>query len=154
MEQIVGSLFGVSYHTFDTLYDLLFTTERVIACIIQHPNDLRYRLTLREFFFGHVLAKREERTKRMEIAQERRHRLRAKPISELATLHPSNFEIRYSEVTSVEITSGLFQPQLKLDISKLPTTKQQIIRFTIPRGQITEAKRLLNLVLASKVRGK
>jgi hypothetical protein len=151
MEQIVGSLFGVSYHTFDTLYDLLFTTERVIACIVQHPNDFRYRLTLKEFFIGHILAKRTEQFKRTEIAQERRHRLQAKPISELVTLHPSNFEIRYGEVTSVEITRGLFQPQLKLDTSKLPTTKQ-IIRFTIPKSQITEAQRLLKLVLASKVR--
>lgn len=153
MEQIVGSLFGVSCHTFDTLYDLIFTTERVIACIIQHPNDFRYRLTLKEFFFGHMLAKRAERFKRMELAQERRHRLQAKPISELVTLHHSNFEIRYNEITSVEITRGLFQPQLKLDTSKLPTTKQ-IIRFTIPKSQITEAQRLLRLVLASKVREK
>ena len=153
MEQIVGSLYGVSYHTFDTLYDLLFTTERVIACIVQHPNDFRYRLTLKEFFFGHILAKRTEQFKRKEIAQERRHRLQAKPISELVTLHSSNFEIRYSEITSVEITRGLFQPQLKLDTSKLSTTKQ-IIRFTIPKSQITEAQRLLRLVLASRVREK
>jgi hypothetical protein len=151
MEQIVGSLFGVSYHTFDTLYDLLFTTERVIACIVQHPNDFRYRLTLKEFFIGHILAKRTEQFKRTEIAQKRRHRLQAKPISELVTLHPSNFEIRYGEINSVEITRGLFQPQLKLDTSKVPTTKQ-IIRFTIPKSQITEAQRLLKLVLASKVR--
>jgi len=153
MEQIVGSLFGVSYFTFDTLYDLLFTTERVIACIIQHPDDFQYRLTLKEFFFGHMLAKRTERFKRMEIAQARRHRLQEKPTSELVALHPSNFEIRYSEVTSVEIPRGLFQPQLKLDTSKLPTTRQ-IIRFTIPRGQIPDAQRLLKLVLASKVKGK
>jgi len=153
MEQIVGSLYGVSYHTFDTLYDLLFTTERVIACIVQHPNDFRYRLTLKEFFFGHSLAKRTEQFKRTEIAQERRHRLQAKPISELVTLHHSNFEIRYNEITSVEITRRLFQPQLKLDTSKLPTTKQ-IIRFTISKSQITEAQRLLRLVLASKVREK
>jgi len=135
MEQIVGSLFGVSCHTFDTLYDLIFTTERVIACIIQHPNDFRYRLTLKEFFFGHMLAKRAERFKRMEIAQERRHRLQAKPISELVTLHPLNFEILYSGVNSVEITGGLLQPQLKLDTSKLPT-KKRIIRFTIPRDKL------------------
>jgi len=153
MEQIIGSLFGVSYHTFDTLYDLLFTTERVIACIIQHPNDFHYRLGLKEFFFGNSLSKRKEQFKRTEIAQKRRHRLQAKPISELVTLHPLNFEIRYSEVTSVEIKRGLFQTQLKLDTSKLPTTKQ-VIRFTIRKSQITEAQRLLKLVLASKVKEK
>jgi hypothetical protein len=153
MEQIVGSLFGVSYQTFDTLYDLLFTTERVIACIIQHPNDFRYRLTLKEFLFGHILAKRTERSKRVEIARARRRSLQEKSISEFVDLHPSNFEIRYSEVTSVEITRGLLQPQLKLDTSTLLTAKQ-IIRFTIPREQIPEAQRLLKLVLASKVKEK
>ena len=153
MEQIVGSLFGVSYQTFDTLYDLLFTTERVIACLIQHPNDFRYRLTLKEFLFGHILAKRTERSKRVEIARARRRSLQEKSVNEFVYLHPSNFEIRYSEVMSVEITRGLFQPQLKLDTSKLLTAKQ-IIRFTIPREQIPEAQRLLKLVLASKVKEK
>lgn len=153
MEQIVGTLYGVNFHTFDTLYDLLFTTERVIACIIQHPNDVPYRFTWKEFIFGHSMAKRTAQFKQREIIKERRHRRQEKPISELVTLHPSNFEIRYSEVTSIEIPRGLLQSQLKLDTSKPPTTRR-IIHFTIPRDQIPEAQRLLKLVLASKVKKK
>jgi hypothetical protein len=39
MEKIIGSLVGVNGHTFDIVYDLFFTTERVIAVIIRHPAD-------------------------------------------------------------------------------------------------------------------
>jgi len=153
METVVGSLVGVSYHTFDTVYDLLFTTERVIAFIIQHPADIPYRPTWREFFFGGMLTKRTEQPERAKIAQARRHTLQEKSIDELVTVDPLNFEIRYSEVTSVKITRGLFLSQLRFDASKLPTTRQTI-RFTLSKKQIPDAQRLLELVLASKIEGR
>ena len=40
LEEVIGSLVGVSGSSFDTLYDLFFTTERVIAVLIQHPADV------------------------------------------------------------------------------------------------------------------
>jgi hypothetical protein len=153
MEKIVGSLGGVSHHTFDTVYDLLFTTERVIAFIIQHPNDTPYRSTsmLKDLFLGGMLTKRMEQSERVEITQARRRSLQEKSIDELVALHPLNFEIRYREVTSVEVTRGLFQSQLRFDASNLPTARQ-IIRFTISKEQIPDAQRLLELVLAPKMK--
>lgn len=153
MEEVVGSLVGVSYHTFDTVYDLLFTTERVIAFIIQHPADIPYHATWREFLFGGMLAKRTEQPERAKIAQARRHTLQEKSIDELVTVHPLNFEIRYSEVNSVKITRGLFLSQLRFDTSKLPTTRKTI-RFILSKRQIPDAQRLLELVLASKIEGR
>jgi len=155
MEKIVGSLVGVSYHTFDNVYDLLFTTERVIACNIQHPSDTAYRFTsmLKEVLLGRMLTNRMEQPERERILQARRHSLQEKPIDELVALRPSNFEIRYSEVTSVEITRGLLQSQLKFEVPKLSPTRQ-IISFTLSEEQIPDAKRLLELVLASKIKGK
>jgi hypothetical protein len=155
MEKILGSLVGVSYHTFDTVYDLLFTTERVIAFIIQHPTDIPYGSTsmLKALFLGSVLTKGAEQSERAKITQARRRNLQEKPIDELVTLHPSNFEIRYSEVTSVEITRGLLQTQLRFGASNLPTTRQ-IIRFTLSKEQIPDAQRLMELALASKIKGK
>lgn len=155
MEKIVGSLVGVSYHTFDNVYDLLFTTERVIACNIQHPNDTSYRFIsiLKEVFLGRMLTNRMEQSEQAKIIQARRHSLQEKPIDELVALHPSNFEIRYSEVTSVGITRGMFQSQLRLNVPKLSPTRQ-IIRFTLSEEQISDAQRLLELVLASKIKGK
>jgi len=155
MEKIVGSLVGVSYHTFDNIYDLLFTTERVIAFNIQHPDDISYRFTsmLKDVFLGSMLTKRMEQSERAKTIQARRHSLQEKPIDELVSLHPSNFEIRYSEVTSVEITRGLLQSQLKFEVPKLSPTRQ-IISFTLSKEQIPDAQRLLELVLAPKIKGK
>ena len=153
MEEVVGSLVGVSYHTFDTVYDLLFTTERVIAFIIQHPTDIPYRPTRREFLFGGMLAKRAEQPERAKIAQARRQTLQERSIDELVTVHPLNFEIRYSEVNSVKITRGLFQSQLRFDTSKLSTTRK-IIRFNLSKKQLPDAQHLLELVLASKIEGR
>ena len=155
MDKIVGSLVGVSYHTFDNVYDLLFTTERVIACNIQHPNDTSYRFTsmLKEAFLGRLLTNRMEQSEREKIIQARRHSLQEKPIDELVALHPANFEIRYSEVTSVEITRGLLQSQLKFQVPKLSPTRQ-ILSFTLSEQQIPDAQRLLELVLSSKLKGK
>ena len=153
MDKVVGSLVGVSYHTFDTIYDLIFTTEKVIAFIVQHPTDVLYRPSLKQFFIGGTLDKRTEQSERAKIAQVRRRNLQEKRIDELVALHPLNFEIRYTEVTSVGIKRGLFQSQLRFDASKL-ANKRQTIRFTISREQIPDAQHLLEQVLASKIQVK
>lgn len=153
MEKIVGSLAGVSYHTFDTLYDLVFTTERVIAVIIQHPNDIPYHPSLKGFFFGGMPAKRAEQSERAKIAQARRRNLQEKPINELMAMHPLNFEIRYKEIASVETKHGLFMSQLRFNSSNLSTTRQKI-HFILAKEQISDAQRLLESVLASKIKRK
>lgn len=155
MEKIVGSLVGVSHHTFDTVYDLIFTTEKVIAFIIQHPNDTPYRSTsmLKDVFLGGMLTKRMEQSERANITQVRRRRLQEIPVDELVAQHPLNFEVHYTDITSCEITRGLFQSQLRFDASNLPSTRQTI-RFTISKEQIPDAQRLLELALASKIKRK
>jgi hypothetical protein len=152
-ERVIGSLVGVSGHTFDILYDLLFTTERVIAVIIQHPTDIPYKpmSIWQAAFLGSGGAIRREQLERKRIAQERRHALQERALDELVAIHPLNFEIRYSEVTSVEIMRRLFQSQLRFYVSR-PSTAEQIIRFTLPQKQISEAQRLLELVLSSRKR--
>jgi hypothetical protein len=100
-----------------------------------------------------MLTKRMEQSEQAKIIQARRHILQEKPIDELVALHPSNFEIRYSEVTSVEITRGLFQSQLKFEVPKLSPARQ-IISFTLSEEQIPDAQGLLELVLASRIKGK
>ena len=155
MEKIVGSLVGVSYHAFDIVYDLLFTTERVIAFIIQHPNDIPHQhpSMMEDVFFGSMLRKPKEKPERVKIAQERRRSLQEKPLDELVALHPSNFEVRYSAVTSVEVTRGLFQSQLMFNISS-PSAREQKVRFSLSKKQIPDAQGLLDLVLLSKIKEK
>jgi hypothetical protein len=155
MEKIVGSLVGVSYHTFDNIYDLLFTTERIIAFNIQNPGDTSYSFTsvLKDTFLGRMVTRRTEQSQQAKTIEGRRHSIEEKPINELVGLHPLNFEIRYSEVISVEITRGLLQSQLKFEVPKLSPGKQ-IISFILSKEQIPGTQRLLELVLSSKIKGK
>jgi len=153
MEKFVDSLVGVSYRTFDTVYDLVFTTERVIAYIIQHPSDVRHHdiSIVESVILGGIPAKIRENEERTKTTNVRRRSLQEKTLSELLALHPSNFEIRYSSITSYKVTRGLFQSQLRFDVSN-PSTRGRTIRFTIAKKQIPEAQRLLGLVLDSKQR--
>lgn len=100
-----------------------------------------------------MLTKRIEQSGQATTIQARRHSLQEKPIDELVALHPSNFEIRCSEVTSVEITRGLLQSQLRFEVPKLSPSRQ-IISFTLSEQQLLDAQRLLELVLASKIKRK
>lgn len=150
MEKVVGSLVGVSYHTFDTIYNLIFTTERVIAFIIQNPSDIQLPSMFEQVFLGNMLSKRKERLNLAKATLELDSNLREKTIDDLLAMRELNFEIRYSAVTSVKITRGLFQSQLVFDTSSVRRT----IRFNLSKKHIPDAQRLLELVLVSKIKEK
>jgi hypothetical protein len=155
MEKVIGSLVEVTGHTFDIVYDLFFTTERVIAVSIRHPADIPYqfRSVWQSVFIGSSWAMRKEQLDREKLARERRHAAQNLTPDELVKAHSRNFEIRYSQITSVEVRRRLFQPQLRFCVSE-SSHKWQITRFNLSGKQITEAKRLLERVLPSKVKGK
>lgn len=153
MEKPIGYLEQVKGQTYDTIYDLLFTTERVIALIVQHPTDMPYKFGVTELFLGGGLAKQIERPERRRVAEERRRVYKEKAFEELVATHRSNFEIHYSRVTSVEITRGLFQSQLKFHVFG-PSIKGHTIRFILAKYQIPNTRHLLDLALPSKIKGK
>lgn len=155
MEKVIGSLIGVSGHTFDIVYDLLFTTERVIAVSIQHPADIPYQFKSiwQTIFLGSGWTMRKEQLERERTAQTKRRSSQSLTPDELVNAHSRNFEIRYSEITSVEITRRLFQSQLRFCVPG-PSTTGQIIRFNLQKKQIPEAQRLLEQVLFSKIKRK
>ena len=93
MEKNIGSLEQVSGHTYDTIYDLVFTTERVIAVIIQHPNDIMYKFGVSGMLLGGKLGGGNDRPQRMRIAEERRRDYEEKTFDELVDSHRFNFEI-------------------------------------------------------------
>lgn len=154
LEEVIGSLVGVSGHSFDTLYDLFFTTERVIAVLIQHPADVPRQFTpiWKMMFFGSGWETRKEKREWERTAQARRRTLQNLTPGELVTAHSGNIEIWYSEITSVEITRRLFQSQLRFSVFASPTTGQTT-PFSLSKKQIPEARRLLELVLPSKIKG-
>jgi hypothetical protein len=155
MEKIIGSLAAVCFHTYDNMFDLFFTEERVIACNVKHHGDIPYQnqSAVRELFIPGFSRKRAEQIEQAQITYERRRSLLDKTPDELITLHRSNFEIPYSEITSVEISRGLFQSYLKFDTSN-PSPLRQKIRFLLSKKQIPDARSVLERVIASKVKKK
>lgn len=154
MERSIGFLERVSGHTFDTIYDLLFTTERVIALMVQHPTEVPNPFGITELLFGGLLAgKRERFVNKKKSDEERLSGYKGKTFDELLAGHRFNFEIPYSMVTTVEITRGLFQTRLKFHIDS-PSTAGRAVPFTLAKDQVPEAQNLLNLALPSKVKEK
>jgi hypothetical protein len=153
MEKSIGFLGRVKGHTYDTIYDLLFTTERVIAIIVQHPTDVPYKFGAMELFFGGQLAKQIDRPESKRVAEGRRRLYEEKTPDELAVSHRFNFEIRYSMVTSVEVTRGLLRSQLKFHLSG-PSIAGRSIHFTLTKEQVPNARQLIDLVLPLEIKEK
>ena len=151
MENNIGSLEHVTGHTYDTIYDLLFTTERVIAIIIRHPNDSIHKIGLTGLLLGEGLSGGNNRFQRVKIAEERRHDYQEKTFDDIVGSHRFNFEIRYSAVTSVEITRGLFKSRLIFHISR-PAIPEHTIHFTLTKRQVPKARNLIDLALSSKIK--
>lgn len=151
MENKIGSLERVIGHTYDTIYDLLFTTERVIAVIIRHPNDTLHNLGLTGLLLGEGLSGRNNRFQRVKIAEERRRDYQEKAFNEIVGSHRFNFEIPYKTVTSVEITRGFFKSRLIFSISR-PSTPEHTVHFTLSKGQLPNARNLLDLAVPSKIK--
>jgi hypothetical protein len=153
MEERLGLLEQVSGHTYDTIYDLLFTTERIIAVLIQHPTDVPYKTNVMDLFIGGQLTKQRELPERRRIADERRHACKEKPLDELVASHRLNFEIRYNSVTSVEVRRGFFRSHLKFHVIR-PSTAKHTFHFTLRGVQVPNARHLVEQVLPLKLKGK
>jgi len=90
-----------------------------------------------------------EKLKRERTAQGKRRSLQSVTLDELVSAHSRNFDIRYSEITSVEIKRRFFQSQLRFHVSG-PSNTERIIRFNLSKKQIPEVRRLLELGSLSK----
>jgi len=152
MEKIIDVLERVSGHTYDTIYDLVFTNERVLAVIVQHPSDEIHKIGLKGLLIGGRLAKGRIRPPGKGIAEERRRDYEDKTFDELMASHRFNFEICYNNVSSVEITRRFFKSHLKFRISR-PSVPVFTIHFTLAKNQFSDAKQLLGLALPSKIKG-
>jgi len=153
MERSIGFLERVSGHTYDTIYDLLFTTERVITLNVQHPTEVSYKFGITELFLGGKLARQLERFDRKKSAEERLRAYKEKTFDELLAGHRFNFEIPYSMVTTVEVTRGWFHTHLKFHINS-PSIIGRTMHFTLTKDQVPDAQNLLNLALPLKIKEK
>jgi hypothetical protein len=135
------------------IYDLVFTSERVIAVNVKHPKDVQSypSLDFSNLFIGNWASRRKEQSEQAKISSERREAITKLTPDELLKLSAHNFEIKYSNIVSVEIDRGLIDTKLKFIIELAGQTK--IKRdFTIKKQLIPETKQLLDKVLKSKIR--
>jgi hypothetical protein len=149
-EKIIGSLVSVSGHTFDIRYDLFFTTERVIAVLIEHPADALHPPSLwKSVLLGDMLSGQMGKHEQRRTSQRKRRSLQGMTPDELAKAHPRNVTLRYDEIDSTELMSRFFQHQLRFQLSA-PTKTGRVVGFNLSKKQVPEARRLLELASLSK----
>ena len=151
MEKILGVLERVSGHTYDTLYDLIVTNERVIAVILQHPSDEIHKLGFGGLLFGGRLAKGRKRPEREDTVENRLRSYEEKTFDEMMASHRFNFEIIYDHVSSVELTNRFFKSHLKFRLTR-PSGPDIIIHFSLQKNQFSNTRHLMSLVLPSKIK--
>jgi hypothetical protein len=144
MERLIGFLGDVSGHTFDIIYDLLFTDQRVIVLLIQHPSDRSYSFGFKELLLGGALAAKAEKFIRKPSPEERHVAYQEKTLEELLAGHRFNFEIPYRMVTKVEVSQGFWQRRLKFftDDSSLAG---RTLHFNLAKDQVSEARKVIRL---------
>jgi hypothetical protein len=153
MERSIGFLEGVSGHTYDIIYDLLFTTERVITLNVHHPSEVSYNFGVKELLLGGLLTKQRERFDKNKFAEERLRAYEEKGFDALLAGHRFNFEIPYQEVNSVEVTRSWFQTRLKFQLNGSSITGATLY-FTLTKDQVSETQKLIKLALPLKFKGK
>jgi hypothetical protein len=149
-ETIIGSLKETGGHTYDMIYDLFFTTERVIAVSIRHPVDIPPSVSWQTFIFGNWLGRKSDQYEQDKLAEERRNQSQHLTPVELLAQNPRNFAIPYDIITSVEIPHRLFQWQLKFHVSHPESVKRT--QFALHEIQVPEARRITALVLPAKLK--
>ena len=147
MERKIASLRRVSGHTYDTVYDLVFTTERVLALIVWHPGDAPNRFGMAEMLIGGQFAKLKERAAKAGLIEERRALHEKISLDEVLGLHRLNFEIPYQSIAAVEVKRGLFRSSLEFRITGAAGA-ERTIRFTLARAQHGEAQAIAAEVTA------
>lgn len=154
METIIGIILKVSGHTFDIIYDLYFTEERLIAVLVQHPSEAANNqliLSWQTILWGTALGRRKENLDAKRLIEDRRLKNKSMTPCQLAESHPGNYVSNYESVASVEIKTGWLETRLKITHTDLNRKERS---FGLTRKQAAEARNLLQMVLPSKLKAK
>jgi hypothetical protein len=129
------------------VYDLVFTSERVIVVSIRHPGDFQGSISWQTFLFGSWISRRTEQFEQDKLSEQRRNQSHHFMPAELLAQNPRNFEIPKNTINSIKITHKLFQWQLVFHVSNPETVRRT--RFSLNQIQVPEARRLADLFLPS-----
>jgi hypothetical protein len=142
---------GVSRHTYDTIFDLFFTRERMIAFIIQSPDDVSNSFSRWNFLMSNYFDKHKQRREQLKITEERKSKSKTLNPEELVAAHPSNFAVDYKDISSVEIVHRLLENRIQFQLSK-PNTKGPAVEFLLRKEQVILAQDLIKKILPDKLR--
>jgi hypothetical protein len=146
--EIIGRIENATGHTQDIVYDLVFMTDRILALIVRHPADVPYRYGLMDFFVGQTASRREERTAKGQIAEDRRASYSDGSPDEWIAKSERNFEIHAERITALSITKGIFSPRLIVTIRR--DGGEKTLRFGLPRSSLKYAEELATSFLTRK----
>jgi hypothetical protein len=152
LEDIVGVLRGAKGRTVDTVYDLFFTDERMVAAILVHPsdfNDIYGKIDLMAIVFGNFPKQRAVRMRSLELVESRRSAFERKGVDQILVLNRFSFEIDYENIIYVMIRKGFLTKALEFAVQNPPGKK---VRFSLEQNQIAEAEELVRKVLPGKAK--
>jgi hypothetical protein len=148
-EEILGTIHEVSGHTFDIVYDLYLTTDRVIAVLIRHPSDVASLASWSSLFIGGWGSRRKEEQEFEEIASERHGKSKNMSPDELLASNPHNFQISNKDITAIELKKGLsnmYHIKLQLNVPGKKLRRD----FMVPKDQLQETIQLLTKAFPAK----
>jgi|WetSurMetagenome_2_1015567.scaffolds.fasta_scaffold140645_1 hypothetical protein len=130
------------------VYDLYFTTERIIVISIQHPGDVQNSDSWVTFLFGGWINRRSDQFEQDKLSKERRNLAQRSTPAELLGQNPHNFEIPSNIIKSIEISRKLFQWQIRFHVSHPEIVRRT--HFSLNQNQVAEARRLVGLILPTR----
>jgi len=112
MEKIVKVFNDVRGYTYDTILDLLFTTERLLILQILGPTDgrdLKLAPNLLSLFIGSSGIRRAEGVRRYQIALERRRKLMRLTPEQMTKEEGCLIDVPYNLLSKVVFRKGLLE---------------------------------------------
>jgi hypothetical protein len=143
MEEIIGIVYGVRGHTYDQLYDLVFTNHRLVIVCVQSPDKATPDFSLWEFLIGSFVSRGKEQRERHQKLEYCRSQENVTSLNSLIASHPFCSDINYQDILSVKISSRFGQNQFKLQVAGRPSGPITLT-FTLSKDQIVNTKELFN----------
>jgi hypothetical protein len=150
VEQLIGTIAGVRVHTYDTIYDMLVTTERVVLVLVEHPEDISTSSGVAELFLGRWLADKRDRAERAKLAENRRQAYRDMKLDEVLAGDRRNVQLLYGDIRSVRISEGLFGAEIVFRLMPNRSASHQP-RLFLAKNQVHEANRLFGQAIPLKL---
>jgi hypothetical protein len=151
MEDIIGSISGISGHTYDEVYDLFFTQLRLVVIGVQSPNDVSPTNSPWAFLISNWFERNKEKKALSKILKERRQEEKALTLDELIMTRSQNYAVKYADIATVEITNRFFENKLVIQYN-VSSNQSRTISFTLRKEQIPEVRQIINKVLAPKLK--